>query len=234
MHHKCVLIWGSGSQALLYAESLKELGATYYVFDPYGVSSPRWVPESRFENTKSALGKLISKCDKYIVAIGGEHGMARFDLHCALRRTGLSPLSIIDPTSNVKKSARFDEMSVIAQSVTVNHHCRFGEAIILNTGATIDHECVIGNGVHVMGSAAVAGRVKIGDWAVIGTNATILPDIEIGQGAYVGAGATVTSDIPPNSVVVGTPAVFLKKRAPRSDPRIDNIFDNEIQVPDDH
>lgn len=42
--------------------------------------------------------------------------------------------------------------------------------------------------------------------ASIGANATILPGVVVGQNAMVGAGAVVTRPVPPNAIVVGSPA----------------------------
>jgi acetyltransferase-like isoleucine patch superfamily enzyme/dTDP-4-dehydrorhamnose 3,5-epimerase-like enzyme len=42
--------------------------------------------------------------------------------------------------------------------------------------------------------------------ASIGANSTILPGITIGMNAMVGAGAVVTADVPPNAIVMGSPA----------------------------
>ena len=46
--------------------------------------------------------------------------------------------------------------------------------------------------------------------ASIGVNATILPGITIGENAMVGAGSVVTKDVPPNTLVVGNPAIIVK------------------------
>jgi UDP-2-acetamido-3-amino-2,3-dideoxy-glucuronate N-acetyltransferase len=47
-------------------------------------------------------------------------------------------------------------------------------------------------------------RVAVG--ASIGGGAVILPGITIGSGAMVGAGAVVTRSVPPNAIVIGSPA----------------------------
>ena len=47
--------------------------------------------------------------------------------------------------------------------------------------------------------------------ASIGANATILPGLKIGTNAMVGAGAVVTRDVPPNSVVIGSPARVVRR-----------------------
>jgi UDP-2-acetamido-3-amino-2,3-dideoxy-glucuronate N-acetyltransferase len=53
-------------------------------------------------------------------------------------------------------------------------------------------------------------RTRIKKGASIGANATILPGITVGENAMVAAGAVVTKDVPPNSLVVGNPARFVR------------------------
>ncbi|PZQ52695.1 MAG: acyltransferase [Rhodovulum sulfidophilum] len=54
------------------------------------------------------------------------------------------------------------------------------------------------------------GPVIIRDDVFIGRGATILPGVTIGPRAIVGAGAVVSRDVPPNSVVAGNPARFIR------------------------
>ncbi|WP_409201303.1 acyltransferase [Paracoccus aurantius] len=54
------------------------------------------------------------------------------------------------------------------------------------------------------------GPVIIKDNVFIGRGATILPGVSIGPCAIVGAGAVVSRDVPPNSVVAGNPARFIR------------------------
>lgn len=54
------------------------------------------------------------------------------------------------------------------------------------------------------------GPVVIKDDVFIGRGATILPGVTIGPRAIVGAGAVVSKDVPPNSVVAGNPARFIR------------------------
>ena len=49
-------------------------------------------------------------------------------------------------------------------------------------------------------------RTTVQRGASIGANATILAGVTIGSNAMVGAGAVVTSSVPPNAIVVGSPA----------------------------
>ena len=52
--------------------------------------------------------------------------------------------------------------------------------------------------------------IKVGDHVWIGANATIMPGVTIGKNSVVGAGSVVLHDVPPNTVVVGTPARVVK------------------------
>lgn len=52
---------------------------------------------------------------------------------------------------------------------------------------------------------------NVEDQVVIGGNVTILPHITIGKHAVVGAGSVVVDNIPANKVVVGNPAIIVKK-----------------------
>ena len=52
--------------------------------------------------------------------------------------------------------------------------------------------------------------VKIQDFAIVSTASVILPGLVIGEGAIVGAKSTVTRDVEAHTLVVGSPAKFLK------------------------
>jgi acetyltransferase-like isoleucine patch superfamily enzyme len=49
--------------------------------------------------------------------------------------------------------------------------------------------------------------VRIGDHVWIGASAIVLKGVTIGDNSVVAAGAIVTKDVPPNTLVVGAPAV---------------------------
>jgi acetyltransferase-like isoleucine patch superfamily enzyme len=50
--------------------------------------------------------------------------------------------------------------------------------------------------------------IKYNAW--IGAAATILPDVTIGENSVVAAGAVVTADVPPNVIVGGVPAKYIR------------------------
>lgn len=64
----------------------------------------------------------------------------------------------------------------------------------------------------VKGHPATKGDVVIGNDVWIRYGATILSGVKIGNGAVIGAMAVVSKDVEPYSVVVGNPALEVKKR----------------------
>ena len=53
------------------------------------------------------------------------------------------------------------------------------------------------------------GRVTIRDGVFIGAASVVLPHVTIGENSIIGAGSVVTKNVPPNTVYVGNPAVFV-------------------------
>lgn len=68
-------------------------------------------------------------------------------------------------------------------------------------GTTIGNDCTIGH-------SAIIHACTVEDFCLIGMGSILLDGCRIGRGSLVGAGALVTpgTDIPPNSLVIGSPA----------------------------
>ena len=58
----------------------------------------------------------------------------------------------------------------------------------------------------------VGKGIRIGNNVWTGAHTTVLDGVTIGDGAVVGTGSVVTRDVPPNTIVVGTPAHPLRER----------------------
>jgi carbonic anhydrase/acetyltransferase-like protein (isoleucine patch superfamily) len=63
----------------------------------------------------------------------------------------------------------------------------------------------IGRDVTI-GHRAVVHGATLGDGCLIGIGAVVLNGVSVGAGALVAAGAVVTKDVPPQTLVMGTPA----------------------------
>lgn len=126
------------------------------------------------------------------------------------RGRSFSTTTVIDPTSAVPSSTRFDPGCFINAGSAFGASSVFGSHCLINRGCSLGHDLEVGDYVSFGPAAAVQGDVQIGRGAMIGMNATVLTFLTIGENAVIGAGAVVTRDVPPNTVVVGNPARVLR------------------------
>lgn len=109
---------------------------------------------------------------------------------------------------------------MIGDDVFINACCHFQD----HGGITIGDSCQIGHNVvfatlnHGLApedrGTTYPAPIVLGTNVWIGANATILPGVVIGDNAVIAAGAVVTKDVPPNVIVGGVPAKFIKSIAP--------------------
>ena len=117
----------------------------------------------------------------------------------------------------------------IQKNVKIGKRCKIQSHTFICEGVIIEDEVMVSHGVMFINdrdprAANPDGSLQTEqDWTVvptivqkkasIGSHATIMCGITIGEGALVGAGAVVTKDVPANTIVVGNPAIILRKRA---------------------
>ena len=68
----------------------------------------------------------------------------------------------------------------------------------------------VGDYTCIAGGVCISGGVSIGPSCYLGTNSSIIGGVSIGEGSLVGMGSVVLRDVAANSVVVGSPARFLR------------------------
>lgn len=110
----------------------------------------------------------------------------------------------------------------IQRGATIGQNCKISSHSFICDGVEIEDGVFIGHGVMFTNdldprAVNADGSLQTGDdWSLvktrvkarasIGSNATIIAGVTIGEGSLVGAGAVVTRDVPPNTIVMGTPA----------------------------
>lgn len=114
----------------------------------------------------------------------------------------------------------------IQKNATVGKRCKISSHSFICEGVQIEDNVFVGHGVTFINDIYPRATTDTGDlqteadWKVeltvvkrgasIGSGATILAGISIGENAIVGAGSVVTKSVPPNSIVAGNPAKFLR------------------------
>lgn len=114
----------------------------------------------------------------------------------------------------------------IQKNAKVGRRCKISSHTFVCEGVTIEDNVFIGHGVTFVNDAyprATTGAGELqteSDWKVettrirkgasIGSGATILCNVTVGENAIVGAGSVVTKNVPPDSIVAGNPARFLR------------------------
>jgi serine O-acetyltransferase len=96
--------------------------------------------------------------------------------------------------------------------------CDHGSGVVIGETVEIGKNCVMFHGVTLGGTGKHVGKrhPTVGDNVFLGTHATILGPVQIGSNSRVGAEAVIINrDVPENCVVVGAPALIVKKDGKR-------------------
>lgn len=114
----------------------------------------------------------------------------------------------------------------IGRDVNICSHCFIENDVVIGDRVTIKSGVSLWDGIRIGNDVFVGPNVtftndkfprskvypeafletRIESGASIGGGAVLLPGITIGTGAMVGAGAVVTKSVPPNAIVIGSPA----------------------------
>ena len=104
----------------------------------------------------------------------------------------------------------------LEKNVFINSGCKFQDqgGVYIGENSLIGHNVILATLNHEMDPYHRADLhpkpIHIGKRVWIGSGSMILPGITIGDNSIVGAGSIVTKDVPPNVIVAGNPAKFIK------------------------
>lgn len=133
---------------------------------------------------------------------------------------------LIADNASVREECKIDDGVIISRCCTINYKTKIGQRTKIMDLTHITGNMIIENDVFIsVGVTTVndntMGRENYSDvhvkgpvirqFSTIGGGVSILPGVEIGKNCVVGMGSVVTKDIQDNSVVMGIPAVFIKK-----------------------
>jgi acetyltransferase-like isoleucine patch superfamily enzyme len=108
----------------------------------------------------------------------------------------------------------------VGKRCKISSHTFICEGVEIEDNVFVGHSVVFINDSYPRATSADGNLQTEADWKVeitrvckgasIGSGSTILSNITIGENAIVGAGSVVTKDVPPNAIVAGNPAKFLR------------------------
>ncbi len=95
--------------------------------------------------------------------------------------------------------------AIIGRRFFIDH----GMGVVIGETAEVGDDVVLYHNVTLGGTGRKRGKrhPTIGDNVMIGAGAKVLGSVTIGEGSVIGANAVVVHDAPPNSLLVGVPAV---------------------------
>lgn len=210
---KRVVIYGASGHGKVVADIVTQAGGTVLAFiddnnalwgqEFFG--HPVWGgPEQMREKAQAGTQSF-----NVLVAIGNNSTRRRVSEN--LEQQGFRFASAIHPSAQIARGVSIGAGTVVMANCAVNPDAAIGSHCIINTGVTVDHDCVIGDFCHLSPGAHLGGTVRVGPSSWIGLGASVINNIDIGENVTVGAGAVVIRNIEAHSVVVGNPALRLRK-----------------------
>jgi len=204
---KHLVIWGASGHAKVIAQTLSPEQYDIIGFIDKDPNITTFFDREVSHSMEDlVMKKSLAAETGFIIAIGGDKGQDRMEIHRELVAHGLYPFTFIHPKAWVAPSAQISAGAQILGMAAISSDVKIGMQTIVNTNATVDHETTIGEGCHVMPAATITGCCVVQNHCTIGANATILPRLTLARHTYVGAGAVVTKNTNPHTTVVGVPA----------------------------
>jgi acetyltransferase-like isoleucine patch superfamily enzyme len=127
----------------------------------------------------------------------------------------------------VGDNTRIGAFVEVQKNATIGAGCKISSHTFICEGVTIEDNVFIGHNVTFINDTYPRATTPDGrpqteeDWKVeptlvkkgasIGSSATILGNVTVGERAIVGAGSVVNKDVPPDTIVAGNPARFIRK-----------------------
>jgi sugar O-acyltransferase (sialic acid O-acetyltransferase NeuD family) len=150
----------------------------------------------------------------FVNGIGSPTSFARKP--AIIASSGVAPerfLTLVHPTASVSRTATLGRGTVVFQHVTITSNVRIGDHVIILPNSVVSHDDVVGNYTTIAGGVCISGGVRIGTCCYLGTRSSVIGGANIGDGALIGMGSVVLADVPAGTVVIGTPARFLRSTA---------------------
>jgi len=207
---KEIYIIGAGT----YGEAMFEL-ATHCGFEVAGFYDDdkkkinQLVMDVRVKGTIQYLLSQDLEDKDFAVAIGDNALRTKIMNH--IREKGGNTPSLIHKSAEISKSAEIgigvyiQPKAVIWTKVKIENDC------IISPLSLICHHSIMKKGSLLSNLSSIGSNIIVGDHVFIGMGSTIMTGVkQIGSNSIIGAGSVVIHDVPPNTVVAGIPAKFIR------------------------
>ncbi len=124
-------------------------------------------------------------------------------------RNGFQPATIMDPLTVVSPRAKIAPGCYVAPRCYIGPFAEMGRYVLVNVGSSIGHHAVMGEFSQACPGVRVNGHSVVEKLAFLGSNSVVHPGKRVGENSTVAAGSFVVRDVPPNTLVVGVPAVVV-------------------------
>jgi sugar O-acyltransferase (sialic acid O-acetyltransferase NeuD family) len=124
-------------------------------------------------------------------------------------------VTLIHSRSCLARGSTLGLGSIVYPQAVLSSGVKVGSHVTILANAVINHDTQLDDYTIVASGANIAGGVKIGRCCYIGSGSQIIQNVSVGNGALVGMGSVVLHDVPPNSVVAGNPARYLRSTSPQ-------------------
>ncbi len=116
-----------------------------------------------------------------------------------------------------------------SDSIRIGHRSNIQDNAVVHVDP--GYPVTIGNDV-IVGHLALVHGATIGDNVLVGMNSTVLNGAVVGEYSIIGANALVTSNmiIPPNSLVLGSPAKVIKEISPKQRTHIEKNAEAYVRL----
>lgn len=213
---KPLVILGAGGFARETLDVVDAINAVSPTWDMLGfLVDPEYAEVGKLIQEKPILGDLswLAQHPDVFVVCGVGAPEVRYRMIQQVRPYKVQFATLIHPSVITTRHNTIQPGSVIAAGCVLSNHIRILDHVHVNPSSTVGHDAVLSSFVSIAPGVLISGDVHIQEGAYIGTGATIIEKKTVSEWSIVGAGSTVVKDVPPNTTVVGTPAVVIKERS---------------------
>ena len=173
-------------------------------------------------NTFMHLHGEILEIEQYLDTISDKYEVLDFKVFARNQGVPLKNISNIkariEPGAYIRDHSEIGDNVVVMMGAVINLGVKIGNNTMIDFNAVLGARVVVGSNSHIGAGSVLAGVLEppsakpvfVGDNTLIGANAVILEGVRVGNNCVVAAGSIVTKDVLDNSVVMGSPARFVK------------------------